>query len=103
MCNDALVDVHAAVPDNGLACKNAHAMCVTCVGKMAFPTTKCGADCSGLAYRCPLCRSHACLQNIHILVLAKGSWAKAFECFPCEHAAAVWNEQVAPCESCDED
>ena len=95
VCNDAFADCDS-VPDNALACKNAHAM----RRQDGVPADKVRG--SGLAYKCPLCRSHACLQNIHLLVIAKGSWNKAYDWFPCKPSAEAWNEQVPP-PLCDEE
>ena len=79
--------------DNALACKNAHHLCVECVGRVAEPTDKCSPSCSGLAFTCPLCRVSACLSNFHLLVVTKKSWQKAYECFPCSQAVNAWNER----------
>jgi len=78
------------MPDNALMCSNKHALCVDCVGRLAEPTSKCSPECGMLQYTCPVCRMEACIDNFHLLVITKRSWAKAKECFPCNHALGAW-------------
>eukprot|EP00966_Prymnesium_polylepis_P160304 3706133-Prymnesium_polylepis.1 len=89
------------VPDNALGCKNDHWMCVSCVAKVAKPTLKCREQCSGLNFCCPLCRTTACIENRHLLVVTKGSWTEAFKCFDCPHSMETWNCQEVDSSSED--
>ena len=91
VCFEALDDKgDGGKPDNALMCSNKHALCVDCVGRLAEPTSKCSPMCGMLKYTCPVCRMEACINNFHLLVITKRSWAKAEECFPCNHALGAW-------------
>ena len=94
VCTEQLLDGSDGVPDNGLVCSNAHAICVDCVGRLAEPSFKCSPTCSMLKFTCPLCRVTACLDNLQLLVVTKRSWDKAYACFPCEHARQAFNERA---------
>ena len=83
-----------------------------CVARLATPTDRCGAECSGLSYTCPLCRHSACISHLHMLVMLKGSWAEALRCFPCSHTCEAWSfrrpmdadsEETATTEEDEED
>lgn len=81
----------AGAHDNALYCENGHALCVACVRQIARPAVRCGGECSGLGFVCPLCRVPACISNFHMLVLVKGSWGVAFGEFPCRRTRRLWN------------
>ena len=82
------------VPDNTLGCANGHLVCVDCMSHLLVAKEdKCNASCSMTAYICPMCRAHACIGNVHLLVLAKRSWTEAWKCFPCEHVMAKWDNR----------
>ena len=82
----------SAVPphDEALACPHGHSVCVQCVARLVTPTDRCGDECSGLQYRCPLCRHSVCVTHLHMLVMLKGSWSKALGCFKCHHLCQAW-------------
>lgn len=78
VCLEALSERQMeGVKDDALACPRGHNVCARCVGRLARPTGRCGPGCSGLNFVCPLCRSVACVSNLHMLVLIKGSWRAA--------------------------
>ena len=64
--------------DNALKCGNGHDVCTACVSKLCVPCTHSPhEDCSALHFVCPLCRKNACLDDTHVLVVMKHSWAAA--------------------------
>ena len=78
VCLEALSERQLeGVRDDALACPRGHNVCAGCVRRLARPTERCGPDCSGLNFVCPLCRSVSCVSNLHMLVLIKGSWRAA--------------------------
>ena len=79
------------VHDNALCCARGHNVCTRCAAVLARPTARCGPDCSGLNFACPLCRGVSCVSNLQMLVLVKGSWSAAVGAFPCVHECQAWN------------
>jgi hypothetical protein len=85
-----------ALAENALSCCNGHQICVPCASKLVHPKgARCSPQCAGLAYACPLCRASACITHTHMLVLIKGSWQKAIDCFPSADAMRAWNRREA--------
>lgn len=64
-------------PDDALACPNQHLLCLSCVSKMMKYTDCDGPQCSRFSFTCPICRSHSCLRNVHMVVLGTRSWFAA--------------------------
>ena len=79
--------------DNALCCQYDHRVCTSCIAKISRPVDKCNTMCSGLCFKCPICRANACITNMTNLVVVKGSWRKAYEYFPREKVAFKWNRQ----------
>lgn len=71
-------------------CPRRHSVCTRCVARLVTPTERCGDECSGLQFRCPMCRHSVCVTHLHMLVLLKGSWDKALDCFESRHACEAW-------------
>ena len=78
------------IPENALACSNSHAICATCVRNLLEPAIRCGSDCTGVKFKCPVCRTYACVNRFHMLVLMKGTWGEAHSMFECSHAIKQW-------------
>ena len=79
--------------EDALSCKNQHRVCVRCIQKMVEPTRTCRKLCSGLHYACPLCRTPKCLNDIDVLVVVKGTFTDAGECFSNTSDMWEWKEQ----------
>ena len=75
ICCDTLIAAHdvGVAPDNTIYCENSHELCVACARKLVEPTELCSYTCSGLMFRCPTCRTNACLRPTHVLALLRGS------------------------------
>lgn len=73
--------------DDALKCGAGHLVCCRCIRKLLEPrqrrryTSPFGEQDTGLAYRCPMCRSTARLNTMQALVLLKNSWREAANSF----------------------
>ena len=81
ICFETVLAAHPSdsVAENSLGCQNGHLLCMACVKKLIEPTRLCSPTCGGFAYRCPFCRSRACLRPTHVLAVLKGGHAAAQE------------------------
>ena len=77
-------------PRNGLQCSNYHTTCFDCVAKMCGPTMCDGSSCTGLAFKCPLCRDVSCIQRLEMLCMLKKDSNKLFENFVCSNHMTSW-------------
>jgi hypothetical protein len=81
-------------PDNALRCENMHFVCMGCIGKLTEPVLICSETCSGLHYKCPMCRVDRCLSPMDILFTMKGSIVKTNQSNHfSKHPASAWNRQ----------
>ena len=91
----------AIVYDNALTCANGHNTCVTCIARLSTPCEHWDNQCSGLRYACPLCRHSVRLTQLHMLVVLKGSWASALECFASFDSCVAWMQRERAYDSVD--
>lgn len=83
----------SAPPINAMRCNNKHWVCVRCVQKMVDPVKVCSKKCSGFHYTCPLCRAGTCMHDVDVLVVMRGSWKDAGDCFQCTSEICSWECQ----------
>ena len=75
------------VAQNALGCPRGHAICTSCARKLVRPSKTAP---SGLAFRCPLCRSSAALSRLHMMVMLKGTWRDARALFDSDEDEDEW-------------
>ncbi|MDC0526260.1 hypothetical protein OAO87_04580, partial [bacterium] len=71
-------DVGGVVRNNSLACPVGHLVCTDCLRKLVEP---CEEECTGLSFRCPMCRAQAGMTPYQMMVMIKGSWRGARDAF----------------------
>lgn len=95
VCFDVLkASVANDLEDNALACPQGHKLCTRCVANIVVAGEKCSPECIGFQFSCPLCRAPACVNKLHMMVIAKNSWCKAHAMFPCALKMEDWVNRV---------
>jgi hypothetical protein len=78
---------------NALLCSNKHPTCFDCVKELIAPTFCMGKRCTGLEFRCPLCRDESCVQRAELMALVKGDTNRLVEVFNCYDHLELWSGQ----------
>ena len=63
--------------DNAIHCLNGHSTCFECIVPLVQADAsdrRCNPDCIGFSYFCPKCHTSACLNQLRLLTIFKGSF-----------------------------
>ena len=76
--------------DRALSCPRGHDFDFECIKKMIETRIRRSTRCTGLIWKCPLCRAKCRLGFLHVLMLLKDSSSKMQEEFHCFRCAMAW-------------